>query len=174
MIEMELGEFGPAAGVNSRRRRDHAGRRIDSVEFGALRVSLHQQSKQVTGTATDIEDSSWSTVGRLRQCCRPLGDLMVQPSQPTLLVARRSVVKGRDISTLGHDRSLPSGIWKSKRLLPPIGIQLRAPRRSYRRIGGHIDISKVSASLRMREDSLHTGTGCRARPEDLVGPVPTN
>lgn len=93
MIEMELGEFGPAAGVNSRRRRDHAGRRIDSVEFGALRVSLHQQSKQVTGTATDIEDSSWSTVGRLRQCCRPLGDLMVQPSQPTLLVARRSVVK---------------------------------------------------------------------------------
>ena len=84
-------------------------RGIDACQSPGLWPLPCQQPRQISGTAADIEHSLGRGTHRDGQGRGPVGDLVVQPAQPALLVRGGSSVKGCNIPVRWHSSSLAGG-----------------------------------------------------------------
>ena len=67
-----------------------------------------QKPKQETGPASDVEDPIRRLRLRNDEVGRTTGYLVVKLSEPSSFIAGRTLVKGGNITTLSHVRSLTS------------------------------------------------------------------
>ena len=81
---------------------DHGGRRVDPGQDLGLRGAGGQPAEQVAGPAPDVEypPRGWHAgTGQVRGA---VGDLVMQPATPALVIAVRALAERRDITITGH------------------------------------------------------------------------
>jgi hypothetical protein len=81
---------------------DHCGRGVDSGQGGGLRGAGGKPAKQVAGPAPDVEDVRRGWHAGKGQVRRAVGDLVMQPAAPALVISLRTLAERHDITMTGH------------------------------------------------------------------------
>jgi hypothetical protein len=83
---------------------DHGPSGIDADELACLRVAKSQGSEQVTGTTPDVEDPMRGGYERRRKGSGAISNLMVESSEPTLVISGCSLLEGLDVTAGWHNK----------------------------------------------------------------------
>jgi hypothetical protein len=81
---------------------DHGGRRVDPGHDLRLRGAGSQSAQQVARPASDVEYPFRGWHAGQGQVRRPIGDLVMHPAAPALVVAFGALAERRDVTITGH------------------------------------------------------------------------
>jgi hypothetical protein len=92
----------PVISSGGRGHLDHGRRRVDPGQDLRLRGAGSEPAQQVTGPAPDVEYAPGSWHAGQGQVRRTIGDLVVHPATPALVIAGRALAERCDITITGH------------------------------------------------------------------------
>ena len=80
---------------------DHSRRRVDPGQFGGARAAAGQQPEQITAPAADIEHSLGCRGGGQGDLGGLVGDVVMKPTEPSLVISGGPLVEGGHIAVPG-------------------------------------------------------------------------
>ena len=92
----------PRIGRVSVRYGDHLSGGVDADEGNSIRKALGKLPEKVARPTPNVENSARRNGALDGQLCGAVGDLMVEVSQPSFVVARCPLLERQDIAVLGH------------------------------------------------------------------------
>ena len=80
---------------------DHSRRRVDPRQFGGARAAAGQQPEQIAAPAADIEHSLGRRAGGQGDLGGLVGDVMMKPAEPSLVITGGPLLEGGHIAVPG-------------------------------------------------------------------------